>query len=307
MSEPLLVASHVGQSRAEVLCPRQGWTMTLPGVHTDSPLAPQFESLVRRTLEVHPDLAADGFVLAVGAAGARDDENAEEVMARVGHLGVRRLHLAHDSTTSYLGALGQRPGVVTSSDTGAFTLAVGAERVARVDGWGWIIGDWGSGFWIGRKGLQAVMLAHDGRGPATCLTEILGADFHDIEQAHLELQADRGRVLRIARYAMLVISAADQGDEVAAGICRDAARALAGAAATGLRLVGLEDDDRACATFTGGVMTSSLIHDAVLAEFSRLAPRAHVQAPAGSSLDGALLLPSVPPDTPLGRRIITAG
>ncbi|MDT3318074.1 hypothetical protein Q9S71_14695 [Microbacterium sp. KSW4-11] len=45
------------------------------------------------------------------------------------------------------------------------TLAVGDRDTARVDGWGWTMGDAGSGFWIGREALTAVMRAHDHRGP----------------------------------------------------------------------------------------------------------------------------------------------
>ncbi|GAE70420.1 hypothetical protein JCM18909_3738 [Cutibacterium acnes JCM 18909] len=84
--------------------------------------------------------------------GARDDEDPIPVLHALKPFGVSRVLLAHDSITSYLGALGDQLGVVTASGTGVITLAVGRHNVARVDGWGYIIGDAGSAFWLGRHG-----------------------------------------------------------------------------------------------------------------------------------------------------------
>ncbi|MBT2382484.1 ATPase, partial [Streptomyces sp. ISL-11] len=81
-------------------------------------------------------------------------------------LGTRRLALATDAVTAYVGALGQRPGAVVAAGTGMIALGTdltpgGGWR--RADGWGHLLGDCGSGAWIGRAGLEAAMRAHDGR------------------------------------------------------------------------------------------------------------------------------------------------
>ena len=90
---------------------------------------------------------------------------------------------------------------MVASGTGVVTLAVGRTELARVDGWGYLLGDAGSGYWLGRAALDAVMRAHDGRGDATALSAIAVAEFPDLEHAYIELQADPGRVGRIAAYA----------------------------------------------------------------------------------------------------------
>ena len=56
------------------------------------------------------------------------------------------------------------------------------------------MGDAGSGYWIGRAALEAVMRAYDGRGPQTALTPVVLADFPALEDAYIELQADDERV-----------------------------------------------------------------------------------------------------------------
>ncbi|MER5203386.1 BadF/BadG/BcrA/BcrD ATPase family protein [Streptomyces sp. NPDC002825] len=77
--------------------------------------------------------------------------------------GVRRSVLAADAVTAYAGALGQRPGVVVAGGTGLIALGTDLTSWRRADGWGHLLGDCGSGAWIGRAGLEAAMRAHDGR------------------------------------------------------------------------------------------------------------------------------------------------
>ncbi|MGK5544441.1 N-acetylglucosamine kinase [Streptomyces sp. URMC 127] len=149
-------------------------------------------------------------------------------------LGVRRLALATDAVTAYAGALGQRPGAVVAAGTGL--IAVGTDLTAeggwrRADGWGHLLGDCGSGAWIGRAGLEAAMRAYDGRAGGSPvllerLREVLGPPAE--LPAALYPRADRPAVL--ASFAPEVARCAP-ADPVAAGILRRAARHIAEAAA----------------------------------------------------------------------------
>ncbi|MEU6622617.1 BadF/BadG/BcrA/BcrD ATPase family protein [Streptomyces litmocidini] len=103
---------------------------------------------------------------AVGAAGMAtlgDELRAELPRAFEEAWGVRRLALAADAVTAYAGALGQRPGAVVAGGTGLIALGTDLTAWRRADGWGHLLGDCGSGAWIGRAGLEAAMRAHDGR------------------------------------------------------------------------------------------------------------------------------------------------
>ncbi len=67
-------------------------------------------------------------------------------------------------------------GVVIISGTGS--IAYGRNRRnegARAGGWGHVLGDEGSGFWIGRAAMRAVLREADRRGPRTALTPLLAA------------------------------------------------------------------------------------------------------------------------------------
>ncbi|HEY9374350.1 BadF/BadG/BcrA/BcrD ATPase family protein, partial [Streptomyces sp.] len=104
--------------------------------------------------------------VAIGAAGMAtlgDELRAELPGALEKTLGVRRLALAADAVTAYAGALGQRPGAVVAGGTGLIALGTDLTGWRRADGWGHLLGDCGSGAWIGRAGLEAAMRAYDGR------------------------------------------------------------------------------------------------------------------------------------------------
>jgi N-acetylglucosamine kinase-like BadF-type ATPase len=267
-----------------------GTEVELPGILTSKPLIPQLADVIR-------DAAAGPLdVVSIGSTGLTHEETEP---ARLRDLvGAERVLMAHDSVTSYLGALGDQRGAVVASGTGVVTLAVGATQVARVDGWGNLLGDAGAGYWIGRAALEAVMRAHDGRGPATALTAVAQAEFPDLEQAYIELQGDADRVRRIAAYTRAVADLASF-DDVAAGICDAAARELVLSVVTGLERVGEADQASPVVCGMGGVLRADAIAGPFAAGLRRRWEAVDIRPPAGSGIDGAVLLPQVAADSAL--------
>ncbi|HUS13834.1 MAG TPA: BadF/BadG/BcrA/BcrD ATPase family protein [Chloroflexia bacterium] len=131
-----------------------------------------------------------------------------------------------------LAALPETAGVCVIAGTGS--IAYGRDAgggVARAGGWGYLLGDEGSGYDLGRRALQAIACAADGRGPATTLTEAV------LQVWALSGSADLiGRVYptidaaTVAGLASLVCTAAAAGDAVARRIVATGADALASAA-----------------------------------------------------------------------------
>ena len=273
-----------------------------PGIRTDLPLLPQLARVIEQALE--QDRAAT--TVGLGVSGLTDDvADAGYLLAAAAAFGVRSVHLAHDSITAYLGALGDARGAVVASGTGVVTLAVGAHEVARVDGWGYLIGDAGSGYWLGRAALDAVMRAHDGRGAPTALTAIVAADFPDLERAYIDLQSDPERVGRIAAYARPVADLAGT-DAVAAAIVEAAGRELAASVVAGLRRVGEADAAAPRVRGIGGVFGGAVLARAFTAAVAEQVPTADVRIGAAHPLDGAAALAGVAPTSALAARIATA-
>lgn len=271
------------------------------GVLTDRPLMPQFAEVIARFVtsrDLHPTWVG------LGSSGLVTPE-ASELLGLVSTFGVREVAVAHDATTSYLGALGDEPGVVIAAGTGSVTLAVGADSVARVDGWGYLLGDAGSAFWIGRAGLDAAMRGFDGRGQLTLLTERMQEIFPDLSAAYVELQADERRVSRIADFAKVVDELATT-DPVSYRIVDAAAAELAESVLAGLHRVSLMGTQapRICAL--GQVLRSVNIRERFVRYLRMQWPALELTEPAGNALHGAALLANLGENSPLSKLVARA-
>jgi len=135
-----------------------------------------------------------------------------------------------DATIALLGAHHGHPGVVVLSGTG--TIALGMDRhgrLARAGGWGWLIGDEGSAYAIGRAGLQAALYAFDGMGPPTALQDAFAHHFGitDMRDIKRIIFAPEFGAPGFAALAPIVSKVAQEGDPLARHIIRRAGSALA--------------------------------------------------------------------------------
>lgn len=125
--------------------------------------------------------------------------------------------------------------------TGASAVRVeGGRIVATADGLGWLVGDRGSGFWIGRAAAAAAVDELDGVGPATALTPAVlraagvlgehsegrGADGRPRALEQLVRALYGRRPVQLSEFAPLVFDAADAQDPVAARILTEAGEQL---------------------------------------------------------------------------------
>ncbi|MFI1000516.1 N-acetylglucosamine kinase [Streptomyces galbus] len=253
-----------------------------PG-HLMEQLVPAVRSLTARTGVSR--LAA----ATVGAAGfgtLGDALRAELPGALAREFGVRRVALAADAVTAYVGALGVRPGAVVAAGTGLIALGTDLSRWRRADGWGHLLGDCGGGAWIGRAGLEAAVRAHDGRpGGSAALLACAQEEFGPVTglPGVLYPRADRPAVL--ASFAPRVADCA-AADPVAAEILRAAARHMADSAAAVCPA-----GEEARVALTGGVFEmGEVLLAPVREELARRLPHARTVPAEGDPLHGATAL-----------------
>jgi glucosamine kinase len=130
-------------------------------------------------------------------------------------------------------------GTVLVAGTGAAAAAIRDRApVIEIDGYGWLLGDAGSGFWIGREAVRAALADLDGRGPATGLRPLvaralLGPGLAERSARRMCLEIVNAAHARppvdLSRLAPLVSRCAGAGDQVALRIARAAADHLAAA------------------------------------------------------------------------------
>jgi len=205
----------------------------------------------------------------LGLAGVTGDEIARRVAAA---LGLARARVTDDLPPTVAGALGGQDGAVASVGTGSFIGAQRGGRIARVGGWGFVLGDQASGAWLGRRAAEAALLAADGIGPSGALTEAVLARFGG-SPAALVAFSFAARPADFAGLAPLVAEAAGQGDALALALAGEGTDYLR----RGLAALGHRPGD--VLVLAGG-----------LAGF--YAPRIGlpVTPAAGTALDGALRL-----------------
>lgn len=211
-----------------------------------------------------------------------------------------------DAITSHAGAVGGSPGIVLAAGTGTVAVGLGHDGTfARVDGWGPWLGDEGSGSWIGRAGLRAVLRAHDGRGPATVLQESAAQLHGPLDGLPGALDQGGNTARATAAFAPIVAKAASAGDEVSIGILREAATAWGETVVAVARRIGGTSPLRVA-------VTGGLVHlgDALLSEFDAFLAGSGYELPrvqpSGGSLDGARLLASRR-DAPQEPFVVRAG
>ena len=113
--------------------------------------------------------------MAGGSRIAEDDEVAATIRGALVAAGVHAsLAVEPDLLALYFSGTHEPSGYALVAGTGAAAVrVVEGEVVATCDGLGWLLGDGGSGFWIGREVVRAVCADLDGRGPSTALTPLL--------------------------------------------------------------------------------------------------------------------------------------
>jgi glucosamine kinase len=184
-------------------------------------------------------------VACMGIAGAMRPPVLGALRSRLSTLDVERLEMISDAVIALAGAAGCRPGVVVIAGTGsvAYGESEGGET-AKAGGWGWRLGDEGSGSYIGNRALIAAVRSHDGRGPHTILAEKVrtALGLTDMNELINRVYLGSMGVEDVSALAVLVGEAAEEGDREASKILEDAGAELGAAALTVARKLGLSGD-----------------------------------------------------------------
>ncbi len=100
--------------------------------------------------------------ICLGIAGAREDKDRKKIKsAFASKLKCEKIIITTDAMTALFGAFEGEDGIILISGTGSVLYGYSEGKITRVGGWGRIIGDEGSGYWIGRRALNLVTKEFD--------------------------------------------------------------------------------------------------------------------------------------------------
>ena len=241
------------------------------------------------------DLAAG----TVGIAGA-GGETGVKLLAELASAGVSvPLTLEADLLAAFCAGTLSVQGYAIVSGTGACAVRIRDLRIDDTgDGLGWLLGDGGSGFWLGHRAVRAVAAALDDGTPITRLVDpvlaelgvahdaAMGSHGRSVALDHLVHAVYRLRPVEIARLAPLVFEVAAAGDAEAVAIVRGAANALTSTLASVL-----DPDSVGPLVLCGSILARQpSVADPVTAAFRSVMGRDARVVPVTDGLPGAAVL-----------------
>jgi len=227
----------------------------------------------------------------MGVAGTDRPSAAEALRERLVGFDWGRLSIVSDAAVALAGATGCRPGVVVVSGTGSIAYGENGEGMrARAGGWGWRLGDEGSGYSIGNAALITSLRAFDGRGQPTTLTsKMMRALRLDDLGGLIDLIYSGGMGnSEIAALTPLVGEAAEDGDKVAKRILEEAGEELGLAAAAVAERLRMADEFQVA--LTGGVFKLPTVREALERRLREAHPGCRLIDPRFEPEIGAALL-----------------
>lgn len=188
-----------------------------------------------------------------------------------------RVEIVNDARLGLAAGTPQGWGLGVICGTGSIVYGRDPQgQMARAGGWGYLLGDEGSGYDIGLTALRSVARAADGRGPQTMLSELILAQWSLRATQELVEYVYRPQVTKtdIAGLTNLVEAAARQGDAVARRILEKAGHELATAAAVVVERLKLAGEVP-CALVGGLLVRGELVTEEFLRSAAGIGLRLH--------------------------------
>jgi N-acetylglucosamine kinase-like BadF-type ATPase len=236
------------------------------------------------------DLAS--IVLGTAGAGRRNDA---EMMERsfINYLNsknksVKNFRVESDARISLEGAFSGKPGSILIAGTGSIMFGKDAKgNIHRVGGFGRYIGDEGSGYSIGKKGLNALSKFYDGRGKLTMLSKLVANHFK-ISDTESLITAVYKNNFDIASVAQQVIYAAKKDDPVCLKIVEEEVDELI------LHIIAMKEkinQNIMDISFTGSLITTdNFFSRSLLKKIKKQLPQVNVKEPDHSPAMGAIFI-----------------
>jgi glucosamine kinase len=234
-------------------------------------------------------------VVCVGVAGAGQETERQALWQALVSREIAEDVVVHaDAMVALDDAFDDGAGILLVCGTGSVAFGRGPDgTLARCGGWGAVIGDEGSGAWIGRRALSVVTAASDGREPDTALTGAVLTATQVDDVAGLIPWAAHATPAMLATLAPAVISTALAGDMRANAIVSIAVEELAIHVRTLARRLFVDERAATPVAFAGGLLNrGSLVRKRLEQRLKSLVPGAQIHTdavqPARGAVRGAL-------------------
>ncbi len=234
----------------------------------------------------------DCAALCFGTAGVDTRSTQRQVQELLERLGLRcPVQAANDAEIALFANTRGGPGLLLNAGTGSVGYGVnGKGESFRVGGFGYLVGDEGSAYWVAREGICAALHAFDRTGRETCLQEELGAALGLGEFSEIIDYVYRSNKSDLAKLNRVVSRAASRGDRAAADIMHRAADYLLTAVETLLRELMMAGSGATLYLEGGFLLNSPALRKELVSALLRRHPRLSVSDMKRPAQWGALYM-----------------
>ena len=258
------------------------------------------DNIVKVLTQVSQEYEKDKIVfiyLGLAAGLERDKKKKKEikkqllVTSELSWISPKNILVEADQLIAFRSGTEEKQGIVIIAGTGS--IVMGWDKKGKeviVGGWDYLLGDDGSGFWIGKKALQAVCLSIDGFNSKSLLHSMILKKLKIKTEKDLMQEIYKPEMIKnIASLAPLVETAAKTGDKTAKDILFQASNELIIRANLAIKKLNLENKFFPL-VLAGGVFKSKIILTKVKKDIKIIAPKANFIRPKQEPVIGAMKL-----------------
>ncbi|WP_232698236.1 N-acetylglucosamine kinase [Brevibacillus daliensis] len=226
--------------------------------------------------------------ISLGLAGMASGQYRDQLEKELAFYGVPIL-LTTDARIAHAAVLQGEDGILVIAGTGSVAIVLERERIQLAGGWGHLLGDEGSGYWIAIKAFQHMIREEEESLLRSGLNERILGEIECKEVSQVKRFVYQATKDQIARLAAVVAEGAERGCEQAMAILQEAGQLLAHMAVRLYRKTSLPED--VSIGLMGGVLTNNmLVRSSFTESIASYMPRANVVVSCESPTKGTLYL-----------------
>jgi N-acetylglucosamine kinase-like BadF-type ATPase len=213
----------------------------------------------------------------LGLAGGleRDKEKRKRIKKELQKFFKFPIFVDGDQKIAFCAGTDEKDGIVVIAGTGAIAMGWKRKKVAISGGWDWLIGDQGSAFWVGKKVLEEIGKALDGRRKDFELKKFIFKKLRIKREIDLYKNFyNEDFVTRVALISKFVDEFSKKGDRFSKEILIEAAKEVSKMAISVIKKLNLEKE-KFPVVFTGGMFKSKIFREEIEKEIKKFAPKAN--------------------------------
>jgi N-acetylglucosamine kinase-like BadF-type ATPase len=212
----------------------------------------------------------------LGLAGGleRDKEKGEKIKKEIQKFFKFPIIVDGDQKIAFSAGTDEKNGIVVIAGTGAIAMGWKGKKEAISGGWDWLIGDQGSGFWVGKRVLEEIGKFLDGRRKDFRLKNFILKKLKIKRENEIYKKFySQDFVEKVASISKFVDEFSKRGDKFSKEILTEAAKEVSKMAISVVKELNFEKEEFPI-VFTGGMFKSKIFRERIEKEIKKAAKKA---------------------------------